>query len=189
MMRHAISIAAIAGAFALLAILRSTTPDYTTLTGPISAAVRPGETADARNFQASIGAVRLARSVRYRATMGPMVRDTGGMWLIVPATVLATRETMMLSGASWVDAAGIRYAQSRRVDDGATVLIDKLMQPGMARKGVFVFEVPERVALGGTLLVSDTSDPRLDSQVRIALPGADAKIDDTLDLDMLNDGR
>jgi hypothetical protein len=156
--------AAVVAAFFVLWLMRSTTPSYDELTGPIPF----GAAAD--NIAVDAGKPLLAKTIRFKATNKPIERSTDGVWLIIPIRVRAAQESARLLGAAWQAQDGKRYASSLRVEDADVSLPGKGIQPGLERKSLLVFEVPEEAARSGTLLLSEAAFPRLTAQLHIAYP-------------------
>lgn len=178
------SLAVVAVAAAALAAMRFTTPGYATLTGPIEQSAMIGERAEGRAFGARIGAPRFARRVRAKMIAKSVVRDTEGVWVVVPAELWATTETATVMGAIWAGPSGRSYSADVRVDKAKALVIGKPLQPGLSRRGLIVFEIPADEAAGARLKLSLTSDHRLDTQLSFAATGEGAmRIEDELDLD------
>ena len=154
----------------VLAGLRWTTPGYAVLTGPLPSDGPAGVTVAARGFSVRIGDVELAKSLRYRAFGRTVERTSDGVFAVAHATVEATAQSTSLGGIAWEDAGGIVFAHSRRVDGAGALLLGKRLQPGLPQQGLFVFELPRGALKSARLLVSESAEPRLDSQARIRLP-------------------
>lgn len=159
----------IVGAVAALAVLGWTTPGYMTLTGPITVPGRVGETVAGRGFEVRVGEPRFARRIRTRQFGRVFERDTGGVWALAPVEAMATEETTTLAGAFWLGASGRRYVLTQRLGPSVQLTTSSL-EPGLKRSSVLVFEIPPDEAAGGALLLSRNPEPRLDSQLRIAMP-------------------
>jgi hypothetical protein len=175
--------AAVLVAIPLLAALRFTTPSYAELTGPLDRAGEIGVTVEARNFAAKVGEARFARRIKARVISRPVERDTSGVWAVVPVEVWATEETATLMGATWRGPSGRRYAQSARLESAKPIVTGKPLQPGLPRRGVMIFEMPEDEATGGRLLLSVSPDPRLDSRLVFAPAETARRVEDVLDVD------
>jgi hypothetical protein len=185
MKRLLLNAAAFCLAVAVLAALRWTTPGYAVLTGAVPSDGRPGVTTAARGFTIRIGSIELGKSLRYRAFGKVVERSSDGVFAVAHATVAATVQSTSLGGITWEDANGVSFAHSRRVDGAGALLLGKRLQPGLPQEGIFVFELPRGELDGARILVSETIDPRLDSQARILLPtDLDGRpVSDRLDLD------
>jgi hypothetical protein len=177
------AIVVVAAALPLLAALRYTTPSYAELTGPLDRTGETGVLVEARNFAAKVGEARFARRVRAKIISRPVERDTAGVWAVVPVEIRATEETATLMGAVWRGPSGRRYAQSGRLESAKPILTGKPLQPGLPRRGVMIFEMPEDEARGGRLLMSISPDPRLDSRLVFAPAEKARRVEDVLDVD------
>lgn len=178
------SLAIVAVAAVALAAMRFTTPGYATLTGPLEQSAKLGERAEGRAFGAKVGAPRFAKRVRAKMIAKSVVRDTEGVWVVVPAELWATSETATVMGAVWAGPSGRSFSADPRVDQAKALVIGKPLQPGLSRRGLIVFEIPADEAAGARLKLSLTSDPRLDTQLSIAVTGeGPQRIEDELDLD------
>jgi hypothetical protein len=175
----------IVAAALILATFRWTTPSYDVLTGPFAVEAKAGDLAQARTLTLTTSKIRFARTLRFKSGSLTRERSTGGVFAIVEATLEARGTTATVSFAAWEGPSGLRYAQSERVEGAPGLFAGRRLQPGLAQRGIFVFEIPPDQAQGATLIVAQLMEPRLDSQLRIGLPtGADA-LDpaDALDLD------
>lgn len=178
------SLAIVAVAAVALAAMRFTTPGYATLTGPLDKSAKLGERAEGRAFGAKIGAPRFARRLRATMIAKSVVRDTDGVWVVVPARLWATSETATVMGAVWAGPSGRRFSADTRVDKVKALVIGKPLQPGLSLRGIIVFEIPADEIAHARLMLSLTSDPRLDTQLSVAVTGEGRqKIEDELDLD------
>lgn len=167
-----------------LGAMRFTTPVYATLTGAIETSVRLDERAEARGFGAKVGAPRFAKRVRFRTFSKQIVRDTDGVFAVVPVELWATSETASLTGAFWAGPSGRSYAASGRLESVKALVTGKPMQPGLPRRGLIAFEIPADEATNARLKLSLIADPRLDSRLVVEATGAAApRIEDELDLD------
>jgi hypothetical protein len=170
-------------AIPLLAAMRFTTPSYAELTGPLDRTGDVGEPAEGRDFGARIAEARFARRIRAKLFSKPTERDSGGVWAVVPAQLWATKETVTVMGAVWQGPTGRRYALSRRVESAKPIVTGETLQPGLPRRGVLVFEIPADEATGGRLLLSVSTDPRLDSRLVFAPAKNSRRVEDVLDID------
>ncbi|WP_028352972.1 MULTISPECIES: hypothetical protein [Bordetella] len=175
-------------AAAVLFAMQHSTPRYEDLTGPIPVSGRMHETVRARTFDIEVERVEFARKLQYHGSLGgATLRESAGVWAVVTARLAARAESVSVTRAAWRGPTGMRYELSDRVSlvpDLPPVDVD----PGLPRRGRFVFEIrPDQVG-GATLLVSQGPFPQLDSQAQIALDrlplGADGAllIQDLLDM-------
>ncbi|GAB1575650.1 hypothetical protein [Bordetella petrii] len=188
MTRRLATLALVLAAAAVLFAMQHSTPRYEDLTGPIPVAGGMRETVRARTFDIEVERVEFARRLQYHNSLGgATLRETSGLWAVVTARLAARAESVSVTRAFWQGPTGIRYELSDRVSlvpDLPPVDVD----PGLPRRGRFVFEIrPDQVG-DATLLVSQGPFPLLDSQARIALDslplGADGAlaIQDLLDM-------
>lgn len=172
-----------------LAGMRWTIPRYDNITGPIAFPGKPGEWVNADNLVVAAGPARVARAIRFNAMGRTQLRTSGGLWLVIPVRSRVERATAHVYGRTWMTADGRRYRASGRAEDGSAVLsLAKTLQPGLERKDLVVFELPsELAAAGGTLLLSEQSEPRLTAEVQVRYPAMPvSSATDLLDLDALH---
>ncbi|WP_439499840.1 hypothetical protein [Bosea sp. (in: a-proteobacteria)] len=187
-MRFLLQCAAVIAAAGLLFWMQRTTPGYAEITGPIPLAGKPGETVEARSFAVKVEKLVLAEKLRYRAYGRDLERDTSGIWAVVVASLEGRPESTTIGGAMLRSASGLRYEASRRVQGAPRQLGSDRLEPGLARRGIFVFELPRDEAQGVTLQLAPGRWPRLDTLVEIAIPREAAEQAETLDLKALTDG-
>ncbi len=158
---------ALIAALALYAMQHST-PRYMALTGPITARGNMGQTVSARLFDVTVERVQFARQLSYPSLSARQTRDTGGVWAIVWLRLAARDTSATVGQAAWLGPDGLAYHHTDRL-----VLAPgqppHALEPGLPRTVRMVFEIRPDQARGATLLLSARYDPRLDSQVRIAL--------------------
>lgn len=185
--RRAVGVAAcVTLAAAALAALRWTTPSYATLTGPIPVAGRQGERAEGRAFAVTVETIELAGRVRVTRFGRTVERTTDGVFAVVTARVEAGAATTSIGAAAWIGPSGRVYAQTQRIDGASSLLMGRTIQPGLPRSGVFVFELPADEVEGGALRLSRFPEPRLDSELWIALSTGD--LPKAVSLELPNDG-
>lgn len=177
---------AVLAAALLLLVLQRTTPGYGEITGPIPLHGASGETVAARTFLVTVDKAILAESLRWSAFGREQIRDTGGLWIAVHARLEARYETTTVASAIWRGPSGRHFEASRRVSGAPSALLGERLEPGLPRQGLFLFEVPADEARGGTLLISATRAPRLDSQARIVLARDAVESIDRLDIERPN---
>lgn len=185
MIRALARVAALAIAALLLFALQQTTPGYSEITGPITQHSRAGATAAARGFTLRVEKVVLAERLRWRAFGRSYDRDTGGLWAVAMVEAEGTPATTALNGATWLAASGLRFEASQRAESAGGFLRGKRLEPGLPQRGLLIFEIGRGAAHGGALLVSEARWPRLDTQLRVALPDDRIEQAETLDLDTL----
>lgn len=177
--------AALAIAAALLFALQQTTPGYSEITGPITQHGVAGTSIVARGFTLRVERVVLAERLRWQSFGRSYDRDTGGLWAVAIVEAQGTPATTAIGGATWLAASGLRFEASQRTEPARGFLRGKRLEPGLPQRGLLIFEIGRDAARGGTLLVSEARWPRLDTQLRIALPDDRIEQAETLDLDTL----
>lgn len=178
-------LAALLVAAILLLAMQWTTPNYDRKTDPIPVYGQIGDTVTARNFTVRLETVQFARQLRFTAYGKPVIRDTSGLWAVVTATVAARSNTTLVYEAAWEGPTGLRYSHSDRLSGVKSLLSGATLQPGLPRRGWFIFEIREDQARGATFVAPKIGTTRLDSIVRIGLGsgGGTLPILDSLDLD------
>ena len=185
MIRILTRVVALAIAALLLFALQQTTPGYSEITGPITQQGVAGTRINARSFTLRVEKVILAERLRWQAFGRSYDRDTGGLWAVALVEAEGTPSTATLGGAVWQAASGLRFEASQRAEQARGFLRGKRLEPGLPQRGLLIFEIGRDAARGGALLVSESRWPRLDTQLRIALPDDRIEQAETLDLDTL----
>ena len=167
------SVAYVLLALAILYAMRATIPNYDGQMAPILVRGKAGEFVASRRFSARVDGVETAREVRF-ARIGARDdvdrRDTGGVWLIVRASAMATQTPLTINGADIVTRDGRRYQQSGRLYNAPQQLTSRELQPGVASEGVLLFELPADAVAGATLALTENRYlTMLDSELRIDL--------------------
>lgn len=185
MMRWVGRLAALLVAAGLLLAMQWTTPYYSRKTGPIPVYGQIGDTVEARTFTIRIETLQFARQLRFTAYGKKVVRDTSGLWAVVTATLAARSNTTLVYEAAWEGPIGLRYSHSDRLSGVKSLLSGATLQPGLPRRGWFIFEIREDQARGATFVAPKIGTTLLDSIVRIGLGGGSGSlpIADSLDLD------
>jgi hypothetical protein len=178
-------LAALLVAAGLLLAMQWNTPYYERKTDPIPVYGQIGDTVTARKFTVRLETVQFARQLRFTAYGKEVVRDTSGLWAVVTATVAARSETTLVYDGDWEGPTGLRYSLSDRLSGVKSLLSGATLQPGLPRRGWFIFEIREDQARGATFVAPKIGLTRLDSIVRISLGngGRSLPILDSLDLD------
>ncbi|WP_395681794.1 hypothetical protein [Inquilinus sp.] len=178
-------LAALLVAALLLLAMQWTTPYYDRKTDPIPVYGQIGDTVTARKFTIRLETLQFARQLRYTAYGKEVVRDTSGLWAVVTATVAARSESTLVYEGDWEGPTGLRYSLSDRLSGVKSLLSGAALQPGLPRRGWFIFEIREDQARGATFVAPKIGLTRLDSIVRIGLGsgGGSLPIADNLDLD------
>ncbi len=162
-MRRALSVA-LAVVLAVAAVaLEGARWSYERAYGPLVENGRIGHTLAEPRFTIRVEQVQTARTIRvpegpYGAK--PQVIPAGGVFVVVLATVAARRSPLYVASArlhtSWGD-----YYTTDKLGGGAlsrpavTTLGYVRFEPGMPRRGAYLFDVPPRALAGARLYVSD----------------------------------
>ncbi|MER8436942.1 hypothetical protein NKH36_07755 [Mesorhizobium sp. M1312] len=75
---------------------------------------------------------------------------------------------MGLTSGEWLSRSGVRHVLTDRVPATIEMMPGDVYQPGLPRRILLVFEVPEDAVAGGTVVVARTKLLPLDDEVRIA---------------------
>jgi hypothetical protein len=176
-------------AVALCYGMRTSTPHYAQLTGPIPVRGGIGDTIEARSFSLKVAKIGFARTLKLNAFGKEKMLTTGGLWAIVTAELAAKDASVSVWGGMWRGPGGLRYHTTERLGVVRSAP-PFFLEPGLPRKVRFVFEIPADQAANATLLVSSARFSALDSEARVALgtveTGADglpAGVIETFDLD------
>ncbi|OWJ62033.1 hypothetical protein BWR60_30545 [Inquilinus limosus] len=169
----------------LLLGMQWTTPLYDQMVAAIPVTGQIGDTVAARKFTVRIETIQFARQLRFEAYGKEETRDTSGLWAVVTATVGAQDETTNITEAYWEGPTGLRYSHTNRLSGAKSQLVGEVLQPGMPRRGWFIFEIREDQARGATFVAPNIDLSLLDSIVRIRLGdgGGTLPILDSMDLD------
>jgi hypothetical protein len=151
-------------------------PHYAELTGPIPVYASMKDTAEARSFDVHVDKVVFARTLTADAFGEHKTLTTGGLWAVVATSLAATKTSTTVSEAVWQGPGGLRYRSTERLSF-ATGLPPHSVDPGLPKRGLFVFEIPADQVRDATLLVSAARFAPLDSEVRIRLDGVPTNAD------------
>lgn len=170
----------IVAASALLLAMRESMPNYNARMAPIVERGTLGEYVHGRRFAARVEAVQAARVLRFaRSASAPESleqRDSGGVWLIVRASAMATQEPTLIGSAAILTRDGRRYEQSGRLYNAPPTLAVRELQAGIASTGVLIFELPADALVGARLVLAANRIDPLDSELQIDLALATAPL-------------
>jgi hypothetical protein len=185
MMRWLGRLAALLVAALLLLAMQWSTPLYDQKIGAIPVTGQIGDTVAARKFTVRIETIQFARQLRFEAYGKEEARDTSGLWAVVTATLGARNETTTVTEAYWEGPAGLRYSHTNRLSGVRSQLVGEVLQPGLPKRGWFIFEIREDQARGATFVAPNVDLSPLDSIVRIGLGNGVGTLPilDSLDLD------
>ena len=172
MIRSLARVAAVVAAAMLLFAMQRTTPGYSEITGPIAQHGTVGTVITARGFKLRVEKIILAEKLRWQSLGRAYERDTDGVWAVAVVIAEGTPASTTLAGATWQAASGLLFDASPRASPFRGLLADARLEPGLARRGLMVFEIGRGATRNGALLVSRSRWPRLDTQLRIPIPDA-----------------
>lgn len=161
------SIAGLVAAIAILYSLQQTMPGYADITRPIAVHGAIGDRLMARNFELTATKVTLAQRIVLRTGTREQVFETTGLWAVVEAQAAARHESVTVTAASWLGPSGSRYAMSQRFSTMPGLLPSERLEPGLPRKVLMLFELPESQAKDATILVSRTPFTPIDNELHI----------------------
>jgi hypothetical protein len=180
-------IATLAGVGLLLAAfgLASTTPSDDVLQAPFAATGEVGDEIVSRSLVLTVHRVGLAREISVDGAEG----TTAGVWLVVEATLAATRERTTVDADVLID--GVRYTASGRFS--TETLADRVADVDLPTTGAIVIELPAGVrdlsgAAAAVLRVSASTDARLDSVAELPLDLTALEVEDLTQVDGVRDG-
>jgi hypothetical protein len=162
-MRRALSIMVAAGLAWAAVALQGAHWSYDRAYGPIPSNGRIGRTVTEPRFTIRVEQVQTARTIRvpegeYGAK--PQIIPATGVFVVVIATVAARRSPVYVASARLHTRFG-DYFPTDKLGGGiltrpvATPLSYVRFQPGMPRRGAYLFDVPPRALAGARLDVSD----------------------------------
>lgn len=167
MIRAMVSIAGVVAAIAILYGLQKTIPGYADITRPIPVRGTLDDRLTARTFELTATKITLAERVALRSGTREQTFDTSGVWAVVEATIAARHESVTISGVSWLGSGGVRYAMSQRVSTAPGLLPTERLEPGLPRKVLMLFELPQDQVKDATILVSRAPFAPIDSELHI----------------------
>lgn len=145
-------------------------PHYADLTAPIPVDGAMHDTLHARSFDVRLDKVVFARTLKTNQFGQEKVLTTSGLWAVVSTNLTATAASTTVADGTWQGPTGLRYHQTERLgyrQDMPPHGVD----PGLEKRGLFVFEIPLDQIRGARLLISARQFAPLDAQARISLDG------------------
>jgi len=161
------SVAGLVAAIAILYALQRTMPGYADITKPVTVHGAIGDRLMARNFELTATKITLAQRIVLRAGTKEQVFETTGLWAVVEAQAAARHESVTITAASWRGPNGSRYAMSQRFSTMPGLLPSERLEPGLPRKVLMLFELPESQVKDATILVSRTPFTPIDNELHI----------------------
>ena len=113
---------------------------------------------------------------------------TSGVWVVVEGTAEARYETLSLTSADWLSKAGVRYALTDRIPATIEMLPGDVNQPGLPRRALLVFEMPQDTVAGGSVAVTRSKLSPLDDEVHIATDADTDRTEPKITLRRNNEG-
>lgn len=168
MMRMLRSALALLLAAAVLYGMQHTRPLYSDITSPIVASGGMNKRVEARAFALSLDSVRVARVLNVETFGKSKTYTSSGVWVVVEGDAEAKFETLGLTAGEWLSRSGIRYVLTDRLWATIEMMPGDVYQPGLPRRVLLVFEVPEDAVAGGTVVVAPTKLLPLNDEIRIA---------------------
>ena len=182
------SVLALSFAAIVLYGLQHTRPFYSDITSPIVSSGGMNERVEASAFALSLDRVRVARTLNVD-TFGTLKPYTSsGLWIVVEGEAEAKFKTLGLTSGEWLDRNGIRYVLSDRVPATINMISGDVYQPGLPRRALLVFEVPENAVGGGTVIVARTKLLPLDDEIRIATDASGNEIEPAITIRRNDEG-
>jgi hypothetical protein len=176
MMRGIGNLAAVCAAVAICYGMQHSKPRYADLIAPMPTRGKMQEVVRTLRFDVRVDQVTFAKRLKVNEFGKEKMLTSGGLWAIVLADLAAADKTTTVAGAVWQGPTGLRYMPSGRLNLGPP-LPPHLVDPGLPKKGLFLFEVPADQVRGATLLVSSARNSALDAEARIALDEVELRDD------------
>ncbi len=148
--------------------MQVTTPHYADLTAPIPIDGAMHDTVHARSFDVRLDNIVFARTLKTDQFGQERLLTTSGLWAVVTTGLNATSDSTAVAEGTWQGPSGLRYHQTERLgyrQDMPPHGVD----PGLEKRGLFVFEVPADQIRGARLLIAARRFGLLDAQARISL--------------------
>lgn len=143
-------------------------PHYADLTAPIPVDGAMHDTIHARSFDVRLDKLVFARQLKTNQFGQEKLLTTSGLWAVVSTNLTATVASTTVADGTWQGPTGLRYHQTERLgyrQDMPPHGVD----PGLEKRGLFVFEIPSDQIRGASLLISARQFGPLDAQARISL--------------------
>lgn len=158
-------------------------PHYAELTAPIPLDGAMHDTVRARSFDVRLDRVVFARTLKTEQFGQEKLLTTSGLWAVVTTNLTATSTSTAVADGIWQGPTGLRYHQTERLSYRQD-MPPHAVDPGLDKRGLFVFEVPQDQIRGASLLIAERRFGPLDAQARIRLDtlatGADGQPADVL---------
>ncbi|WP_027052245.1 hypothetical protein [Mesorhizobium erdmanii] len=152
-------------------------PHYADLTAPIPVDGAMHDTLHARSFDVRLDKVVFARALKTSQFGQEKLLTTSGLWAVVTTNLTATVASTTVALGTWQGPTGLRYHQTERLGYSPD-MPPHGVDPGLEKRGLFVFEVPPDQISGARLLIAERQFGPLDAQARISLDGVPTAADD-----------
>lgn len=143
-------------------------PHYAELTAPIPIDGAMHDTVRARSFDVRLDKVVFARTLKTDQFGQEKLLTTSGLWAVVTTSLTAAGTSTTVADGTWQGPTGLRYHQTQRLSYRQD-MPPHAVDPGLERRGLFVFEVPPDQIRGARLLIAARQFAPLDAQARISL--------------------
>ena len=174
---RATSLVVAVGILALAALITENRPDSMTSQRSFRVEGRLGTAVQGRDLRATVHRATVARELRRGEVGEPL--STSGRWIVVDVTIATDVEPSGI-GTADLELGERTYATRRVRGHDLTGLV---VQPGLPRRGLLVFEVPTDAVDGTAVLaLARAGDPRLDSTLAITVDLAEAPVTDLVEL-------
>ncbi|UVC13325.1 hypothetical protein [Mesorhizobium onobrychidis] len=167
MMRIVRSALALLFAAAVLYGMQHTRPLYSDITSPIVSSGGMNKRVEASAFALSLDSARVARVLNVETFGKSKTYTTSGVWIVAEGEAEAKFESLGLTSGEWLSRGGVRYVLTDRVPATIELMPGDVYQPGLPRRVLLVFEVPEDAVAGGTVVVARTKLLPLDDEIRV----------------------
>ncbi|MFD2054612.1 hypothetical protein ACFSQT_16415 [Mesorhizobium calcicola] len=143
-------------------------PHYADLTAPMPVDGSMHDTIRTRSFDVRLDRVIFARTLKTDQFGQTKLLTTSGLWAVVTTDLTATNASATVADGTWQGPTGLRYHQTERLGYRPD-MPPHGVDPGLEKRGLFVFEVPPDQIRGASLLVAARQFGPLDAQARISL--------------------
>ncbi|TGV82313.1 hypothetical protein EN801_032730, partial [Mesorhizobium sp. M00.F.Ca.ET.158.01.1.1] len=148
--------------------MQVTKPHYADLTAPIPIDGAMNDTVRARSFAVRLDKVIFARQLKASQFGQEKLLTTSGLWVVATTSLTATGASTAVADGTWQGPTGLRYHQTERLGYRQD-MPPHGGDPGLDKRGLFVFAVPSDQIRGARLLIAARQFGPLDAQARISL--------------------
>lgn len=159
----------VAIAAGLLAAMMWSNPNYARAIRPFVSTAAPGQTGQTRLIAGRFLSWQTADRIAFSAFGRDMLRDSGGLFLIVDLALSGTLRSTPVE-AVWIGASQRRYAATTRIQGLPRQLDSLCLQPGLESKTFAIFELPPDEVQGGALLLAQKQQQPLEGNLRLESP-------------------